>query len=203
MQKIKNVIFDLGGVILNIDFKKTEEAFKLLGLDNFSDHISQHHITDFFEKYETGLLSDAEFIAGVKRLVDKPVSEEQIIAAWNALLLDFPPARIALLKRLKSKYRTFLLSNTNSIHHQEYRARLFRDQGVYLEDLFEKVYYSHAVNLRKPGAEIFELVLNDNNLKAEETLFIDDTASNFPEAERLGIKVHHLKHGTDITEIGL
>jgi putative hydrolase of the HAD superfamily len=203
MQNVKNIIFDLGGVILNIDFKKTEEAFKLLGLNNFSDHISQHYISDFFEKYETGLLSDDEFTAGVKKLVGKPVTDEQIIAAWNALLLDFPPARIALLKRLKSEYRTFLLSNTNSIHHQEYRARLFRDQGVFLEDLFDKVYYSHAVNLRKPHAAIFQLVLNDNNLKAEETLFIDDTASNFPEAESLGIQVYHLKPGTDITEIGL
>lgn len=203
MQNIKNVIFDLGGVILNIDFKKTEEAFQLLGLNNFLDHISQHHITDFFEKYETGMLTDAEFITGIQKLVGKPLEEEQIIAAWNALLLDFPPARIALLKRIKTKYRTFLLSNTNSIHHIEYRARLYRDEGVYIEDLFEKVYYSHTVKMRKPGADIFRLVLSDNNLKADETLFIDDTLANFPEAEKLGIHVYHLKPGTDITEIGL
>jgi len=201
MQNIKNIIFDLGGVIMNIDFKKTEEAFHLLGLENFSDHISQFHITDFFEKYETGMLSDEDFVKGLHKLSGKDIPTEKIIAAWNALLLDFPPKRIDLLKKLKTQYRTFLLSNTNSIHHDEFQERLKREQGVYLEDLFEKTYYSHVANLRKPEAAIFELVLNDNKLVPSETLFVDDTASNFPQAEKLGIQVYHLKKGLDITEI--
>ena len=201
MQNIKNIIFDLGGVIMNIDFKKTEEAFHLLGLENFSDHISQFHITDFFEKYETGMLSDEDFVKGLRKLSGKDIPTEKIIAAWNALLLDFPSKRIGLLKKLKTQYRTFLLSNTNSIHHDEFQERLKREQGVYLEDLFEKTYYSHVANLRKPEAAIFELVLNDNKLVPSETLFVDDTASNFPQAEKLGIQVYHLKKGMDITEI--
>lgn len=186
---------------MNIDFKKTEEAFHLLGLENFSDHISQFHITDFFEKYETGMLSDEDFVKGLRKLSGKDIPTEKIIAAWNALLLDFPPKRIELLKKLKSQYRTFLLSNTNSIHHDEFQERLKREQGVYLEDLFERTYYSHVANLRKPEAAIFELVLNENKLVASETLFVDDTASNFPQAEALGIQVYHLKKGMDITEI--
>ena len=201
MQNIKNIIFDLGGVIMNIDFKKTEEAFHLLGLENFSDHISQFHITDFFEKYETGMLSDEDFVKGLRELSGKDIPGEKIVAAWNALLLDFPPRRIELLKKLRTQYRTFLLSNTNSIHHDEFQARLKREQGVYLEDLFEKTYYSHTANLRKPEAAIFELVLNENKLVPSETLFVDDTASNFPQAEALGIQVYHLKKGMDITEI--
>jgi len=203
MQPIKNIIFDLGGVILNIDFKKTEEAFRLLGLEDFASHISQFHITDFFENYETGKIDDPDFIEGMSKLIDKPVEREKIINAWNALLLDFPPERIELLKKLKTKYRTFLLSNTNSIHHKEFQQRLFDKFGVHLEDLFEKAYYSHAVKLRKPGAEIFELVLNENSLVASETLFIDDTASNFIEAQKLGIQVHHLVAGTSIAEMKL
>lgn len=203
MQNIKNVIFDLGGVILNIDFKKTEAAFKLLGLENFSDHISQFHITDFFEKYETGHISDDEFVSGISQLIGKPVESEEIIKAWNALLLDFPPERIELLKRIKSRYRTFLLSNTNSIHLKEFQEMLHNTSGVYLEDLFEKTYYSHAVKLRKPLAPIFELVLNENGLLASETLFIDDTASNFEEAKKMGIQIHHLVPGTSITEMDL
>ncbi|MGC4036122.1 MAG: HAD family phosphatase [Chitinophagaceae bacterium] len=201
MQNIKNIIFDLGGVILNIDFKKTEEAFRKLGLDNFSDHISQHHITDFFRKYEMGLIDDDTFVADISKMIGKPVTAEEIIAAWNALLLDFPPARIELLKKLHKKYRTFLLSNTNSIHLKEFNQRLFKERGVYLEDIFEKTYYSHAVNLRKPDAAIFELVIKENNLVPEETLFIDDTASNFPEAEKMGIKVHHVTPDNGITDI--
>ncbi len=203
MQNIRNIIFDLGGVIMNIDFRKTEEAFHVLGLENFSNHISQFHITDFFEKYETGELSDEEFITGIRGMAGKPLSREQIVGAWNALLLDFPPERIALLKELKTKYRTFLLSNTNSIHHDQFQEKLKREQGVYLEDLFEKAYYSHTARLRKPEAAIFELVLNENNLVPAETLFIDDTASNFPQAEKLGIQVYHLEKGKDITGIGL
>jgi putative hydrolase of the HAD superfamily len=203
MQQIKNIIFDLGGVILNIDFKKTEEAFHLLGLENFSNHINQFHITDFFEQYETGKIDDGEFVEGISKLIEKPVTGEKIIAAWNALLLDFPYERIELLKKLKTRYRTFLLSNTNAIHHKEFQQRLFDKYGVHLEDLFEKTYYSHTVKLRKPGAAIFDLVLKENNLLAAETLFIDDTASNFEEAEKLGIQVYHLTTGNAITEMKL
>ena len=203
MQNIKNLIFDLGGVVLNIDFKKTEEAFRQLGLPDFSKHISQFHITDFFHQYEIGKISDDEFVTGIAKLMDEPAEAEKIIAAWNALLLDFPPARIELLKKLHKKYRTFLLSNTNSIHEKEFNKRLFNQYGVYLEDIFEKTYYSHAVNLRKPDAAIFQLVLNENNLVPEETLFIDDTALNFPEAEKLGVRVYHITPGNGITDMKL
>jgi putative hydrolase of the HAD superfamily len=203
MHNIKNVIFDLGGVVLDIDFKRTEKAFQLLGLENFSDHISQFHITDFFEQYETGKIGDIEFVDGILKLIDTPIEREKVISAWNALLLDFLPERISLLKRIKTQYRTFLLSNTNSIHHKEFQQRLYNAYGVYLEDLFEKAYYSHAVKLRKPGAAIFELVLKENDLLASETLFIDDTASNFDEARKLGIHVHHLVPGTSITDMEL
>lgn len=198
MQNIKNIIFDLGGVILNIDFKKTYEAFHLIGLKDFGQYINQFHISDLFLKYEIGQIDDLEFIDNVAKLSDAPMSKDKIVQAWNALLLDFPKERIELLKKIKSKYRTFLLSNTNSLHLQEYNERLHNEQGVYLEDLFEKTYYSHVIKMRKPHAEIFELVLNENNLKPSETLFIDDTYSNFEEAQRLGIQIHHLEPGTTI-----
>jgi glucose-1-phosphatase len=203
MQHIKNVIFDLGGVILNIDFKKTNEAFRLLGWESFMDHISQHHITDFFEQYETGQMDDETFISGITEKIGKPVTREQVVAAWNALLLDFPPERIRFLQQIKGKYKTYLLSNTNSIHHIEFQQRLKQQYGVYLEDLFDNVYYSHVVKLRKPLAAIFELVLNENHLVPAETLFVDDTASNFVEAQKLGIRIHHLVPGTSITDLPL
>ena len=201
MQNIKNIIFDLGGVILNIDFKKTNDAFHNLGLEDFGQHINQFHITDLFLQYETGQIDDIEFIESVAKLSKKPMSEDDIVDAWNELLLDFPPERIALLKSIKQKYRTFLLSNTNSIHLKEFQQRLYKEQGVYIEDLFEKAYYSHVVKLRKPHADIFNLFLNENNLDPAETLFIDDTESNFSEAKKLGIQIYHLKHGMSITDM--
>src|SRR4051812_27928154 len=106
MQNIKNIIFDLGGVVLNIDFKKTEEAFKVLGIENFAEHISQYHITDLFEKYEVGMIDDEGFLGGLSKLIGKPVENEKIVEAWNALLLDFPPERIAYLKKVKQTHRT-------------------------------------------------------------------------------------------------
>ena len=201
MRNIKNIIFDLGGVILNIDFKKTNEAFHALGLENFGQHINQFHITDLFLNYETGQIDDTEFIDGVAKLSDIHMPKEKIVQAWNALLLDFPPERINLLKKIKPRFRTFLLSNTNSIHLEEFQERLHNEQGVYLEDLFEKAYYSHVVKLRKPHADIFELVMNENNLVPSETLFIDDTESNFEEAKKLGIQIFHLKPGMTITDM--
>jgi len=203
MQPIKNIIFDLGGVLLNIDFKRTEEAFRLLGIENFSDYISQFHITDFFEKYETGKITDDEFVEGLSRIIGAPVEKKKIIAAWNAMLMDFPPERVAFLQKIKSTYRTFLLSNTNALHHDEFQQRLFDLYGLRLEDLFGKAYYSHVVNLRKPGAAIFQMVLDENKLLSEETLFIDDTYSNFEQAVQLGIQVHHLKLGESITDLNL
>ena len=187
MHSIKNIIFDLGGVILNIDFKKTNDAFHLLGLENFSQHINQFHITDLFLNYETGQIDDMEFIDSVAKLSSKPMPEDKIVEAWNALLLDFPKERIDLLKKIKSQYRTFLLSNTNSIHLKEFQERLHNEQGVYLEDLFERAYYSHVVKLRKPNADIFELVLKENNLEPSETLFIDDTQPNIDAAKKAGL----------------
>src|SRR5450432_3605911 len=176
MPPIKNIIFDLGGVIMNIDFKKTEKAFADLGFPDFAQYMTQFHITPFFEEYETGKINDAAFIKGIQRIAAKPLTGKEIIHAWNALLLDFPPARIELLEKIRKQYRIFLLSNTNALHYEAFQHTLYSLTGKRLEDIFEKTYYSHAVNLRKPGAAIYRLVINENNLIPAETLFIDDTA---------------------------
>ncbi|GAC1594182.1 MAG: HAD family phosphatase [Chitinophagaceae bacterium] len=193
MPAIKNIIFDLGGVIMNIDFKKTEKAFAELGFTDFSQYITQFHITPFFEQYETGKIDDAAFIKGIQQIAAAPLTEQQIIHAWNALLLDFPLERIALLEKLKQQYRIFLLSNTNALHYEAFQHTLYTLTGKKLEDIFEKTYFSHAVHLRKPDAAIYQLVLDENKLDPAETLFIDDTASNFSGAEEAGIQTFHLK----------
>jgi putative hydrolase of the HAD superfamily len=203
MTGIKNIIFDLGGVIMNIDFTLTHKAFADLGLQDFAGHITQHHITPLFEDYETGKIDDETFMEGVRKLSGLPLTNEQIIAAWNALLLDFPPARIELLKTLKKKYRIFLLSNTNALHTREFEQRFRKLFGIDINDVFEKVYYSQAVGLRKPHAAIYRLVLDENGLNPAETLFIDDTASNFTGAEEVGLKVLHLKPPMTILDLGL
>jgi len=203
MPAIKNIIFDLGGVIMNIDFKKTENAFADLGFTDFKQYMTQFHITPFFEEYETGKIDDTAFVKGIQQIAGKPITEQEIITAWNALLLDFPLERIALLERLKKRYRIFLLSNTNSLHYRAFQQTLHALTGKTLEDIFEKTYFSHTSHLRKPDAAIYQMVLDESNLNAGETLFIDDTASNFSGAEEVGIQVLHLKPPMQITEIPL
>ncbi len=200
---IKNIIFDLGGVIMNIDFKKTENAFAELGFADFKQYMTQFHITPFFEDYETGKIDDAAFVKGIQEIAGRPLTEAQIVGAWNALLLDFPPARLQLLEKIKNDYRIFLLSNTNSLHYQAFQQTLEGQIGKKLENIFEKAYYSHTAHLRKPHAAIYQLVLDENQLHPTETLFIDDTASNFSGAEELGIQTLHLKPPMQITEIPL
>lgn len=201
MQDIKNIIFDLGGVILNIDFERTENAFRELGIDNLSHYITQFHITSFFREYEIGKIDDAAFIKSIRSLSIKAFTEERAINAWNALLLDFPQERIELLQKLKEKYRLFLLSNTNVIHHKEFQQRLYNQTGHYLEDIFEKAYYSHAIGLRKPDVAIFQLVINENKLNPSETLFVDDIESNMAGAKEAGLQFLHIGPGTSILDL--
>lgn len=198
---IRNIIFDLGGVIMNIDFKLTEAAFNKLGFTNYREFMTQFHITPLFEAYETGKIDDATFIKGVQELSGLNITEEEVVEAWNALLLDFPPERLALLESLQQRYRLFLLSNTNALHYAAFQDKLHAQTGKLLEDYFEKTYYSHTTQLRKPHAAIYQLVLDENDLRAADTLFIDDTASNFSGAESLGIKTLHLKPPVQITEL--
>jgi putative hydrolase of the HAD superfamily len=203
MPGLKNIIFDLGGVLMNIDFKKTEKAFADLGFTDFKQHMTQFHITPFFEEYETGKINEAAFIKGIQQIAGKPLTDQQIIHAWNALLLDFPPERIALLEKLRQRYRLFLLSNTNALHYESFQQTLKNLTGKKLEDIFEKTYFSHTVQLRKPDAAIYQLVLDENNLNPGETLFIDDTASNFSGAEEIGIQTFHLKAPMTILDMPL
>ncbi|MDP4262751.1 MAG: HAD family phosphatase [Bacteroidota bacterium] len=201
MQNIKNVILDLGGVILNIDLGQTEMALLELGINNLSDYLTRSSISSFFKEYETGKIDDAAFVSSIQSLSTKAITEEEVIRAWNALLLDFPAERIELLQKLKEKYRLFLLSNTNMIHYREFQQRIYSQTGGYLEDLFEKTYYSHTVGLSKPDVAIFHLVINENKLNPAETLFVDDTAANMTAAKEAGLQVSHIVPGTSILDI--
>lgn len=201
---IKNIIFDLGGVILNIDYHLTIDAFKKLGLENFDGVFTQAKQTGIFDQLDKGLITPDEFRQGVKKLSPKQLTDQQIDDAWNAMLLDFPVHRLELLEKIHSQYRTFLLSNTNQIHIEVYNQILNKTFGVRdLSHFFEKEYYSNEVHMRKPDAEIFELILKQNGLKAEETLFIDDSEQHIVGAKKLGLNAYHLdlKKGETIEKL--
>lgn len=189
----KNIIFDLGGVLININYSLTSDAFEALGLGKFDELFSQDSQTRLFDLYEKGLISSEEFRNHVKTFFRQPIDNRTIDTSWNAMLLDFPKERLGFLEKIKATHRTFLLSNTNDIHIQTINLELQRVHGIpNLCKHFEKVYLSCEVKMRKPDAEIFGLVLKENNLNPSETLFIDDSAQHIEAAKKLGIQTYWL-----------
>ena len=193
MAETKNIIFDLGGVLLDINYQKTIAAFEKLGLETFGDMFSQFKADELFEKLETGELSDTDFYSAIKKRTKSAVTNTEIDNAWNALILHFRIESLNMLEKLSNKYKLYLLSNTNSIHLKFFKKLFTQETGkALLDSSFIKAWYSNELGLRKPGAKIFEFVLQAENLNAAETLFIDDTFSNIETAQKLGFKTHHL-----------
>lgn len=198
----KNIIFDLGGVILNIDYRLTSQAFKNLGLHNFDEKYSQAKQSHLFDRLETGAVAPDQFRQELKSYFSQTVSDTDLDTAWNAMLLDLPAQRIDLLKELSKKYRLFLLSNTNIIHYQAYSVYLKKTFGtMILGEIFEKQYLSFEIGMRKPNKDIFELVLNENKLLPSETLFIDDSIQHVEGASKTGIAAYHLQQNETIIDI--
>ncbi len=201
MQGIKNIIFDLGGVILNLDNQRTEDAFTSLGVKDFRSYFGHGHASSFFMEYEVGRLSDQQFVDSIRQLTGLSLSDKAIIDSWNALLLDFPAERIQLLKQLRKSYRLFLFSNTNALHLaalQQIYITTFG--GGSLEDHFEKTYYSHILGKRKPDKESFEHIIQENELNPVETMFVDDAIINVEGAERVGLRGLFLRPGVSLMD---
>jgi putative hydrolase of the HAD superfamily len=184
LEGIKNIIFDLGGVILNIDYQLTVEAFKKLGIDDFEEIFSQYKQSTLSDDFETGRITELEFYEGIKTISGKDFTFEEYKNAWNALLLDLPKERINILKKLSKKYRLFLFSNTNETHYKEFVTKVESDFNT----IFEKTYYSHQFGKRKPDSDSFLSILKENNLIIEETLFVDDSIQHIESANLLGIR---------------
>lgn len=192
MENIKNIIFDYGNVIYHIDFNKVAEAWKQLGITNAHEFYGHRQQDDVFNALERGQITPEGFRSRIRELTKKPdLTDKQIDDAWNAIFVGIPEGNHELLAQLKSKYRTFLLSNINAIHFDYVHSYLkseFRMQNN--DDLFERVYYSHLMGKRKPDAEIFEQVLQENNLNPAETLFIDDSPQHLETAKKLGMQIY-------------
>lgn len=193
MAQTKNIILDLGGVLLNLDFNKSIDAFELLGVMHFENMFTQFAADELFKQLETGKIDESAFYEAIRKRTTKTISTAEIDSAWNALILDFRPDSIAFLEELAAEYKLFLLSNTNSIHVKYFKELFTHQTGkTSLDGCFNKAWYSNEVGLRKPGSEIFEFALHDAELIAGETLFIDDTLANIETAQKLGFKTHHL-----------
>ena len=200
--EIKNIIFDLGGVVLNLDYSKTEDEFKKIGVLHFKELYSQKKQTILFDDFEKGKIKPEVFISSLKDSENLKIREIDFINAWNAMLLEIPIEKLQFINGLKKDYKIFLLSNTNEIHIKKFEDDLKKNNMLEkFYKCFDKIYYSSRMGKRKPDENCFNQVLEENGLVAEKTVFIDDSIQHIEGAEKVGIKTFNLEKNKSILEL--
>lgn len=202
LKEIQNIIFDLGGVIINLDPVRTIQEFNKLSQFPFEELYTQAQQDDLFNLFDKGEISDFDFFSKLRKRIGYDGPEIDLLQAWNAMLLDVPEERLDLLVELKQRYNTFLLSNTCEPHISAFEHQLYLDHGVKnFNDYFNEVYYSCRVGMRKPDREIFEMVLKKNGLKPEQTVFIDDSVQHVKGAGECGINAYLLPKNMEVLDL--
>lgn len=198
---IKNIIFDFGCVLVDLDKQRCVDAFRSIGAESISEYVDECRQEDLFHDLETGKTGIEEFCNEVRRKAPAcTATDEEICSAWNSLLTGIPQRRIEKLISLRHGFRLFVLSNTNPIHWHKAVADYFPLNGMGTDDYFEKIFLSYRMHMVKPDKEIFVRTLREAGIRAEETLFIDDSAANCRSAEELGINVMHVSCGDEWLE---
>lgn len=204
MPKIKNIIFDLGGVLLDIDYNLTRQAFEALGVKNFDHLYSQANADHLFQKLEKGTIDLPDFFEALNQRTGLNLSAKEITTAWNAMLLDFRESSLEYLLTLKHKAVLILLSNTNIIHKEAFYCIYHqKPRRLSFDDHFHYCIFSYQTGTRKPDADCYYWVLNKLDLHPEETLFIDDSAQNIEGATRVNIQTILLEKDKKIENLGL
>ena len=194
---IKNIIFDLGGVILDVDFKKTLDAFSALGID-----FPQIAKPDFWEGLnQLGSYSLNDFASSIRRQTNTEITNQEIELAWTVLLGDFKAQRMTLLEKLSQNYSLYLFSNTDAIHTKTFEEKCRLQTGHELGDYFVQTFYSQNIKIRKPNLSAFQKVIQLANIKPEETLFIDDKLENVEAARKAGLYAYH--HQTELAQLDI
>ena len=200
-KNIKNIVFDLGGVLIDLDFKSAINGLQKAGFTNVKEQLQAFDREGIFQKFELGEISADEFRASIRENSNVSLTDEEVDSLWNLMLLEIPREKLELILDLRSKYMVYLLSNTNSIHWDYVCKNAFNYRGFRMDDYFEETFLSYEMHLAKPDKAIFEKMLNDANLLPEETLFIDDLEANCKAAAEVGIHAHHYHIGDDLSKI--
>ena len=200
-KNIKNIVFDLGGVLVDLDFKAAINGLQKAGFANVKERLQTLHQGGIFQKFELGEMTADEFRTAIRENSTVELTDEEVDNLWNAMLLEIPREKLELILDLRGKYMVYLLSNTNSIHWDYVCKNAFNYRGFRVNDYFEETFLSYEMHLAKPDKAIYEKVLQDANLLAEETLFIDDSEANCKAAEEVGIHAHHYHIGDDLSKV--
>jgi len=198
-KNITTIIFDFGGVLINLDINQCILNFKQLGLDNFEQHLNLFAQTGFFMQLEKGQITAGEFRNEIRKLSPNDLTDAQIDKAWCSFLLEVPVEKLNMLLELRKKFRVILLSNTNSIHFPNSEKEIFNLYGRKLSDYFDRCYLSYEMKMAKPDPEIFENILGTENVDANECLFLDDGSKNTKEAQKLGIQTYLVHEHEDLS----
>lgn len=204
MNGIRNIIFDLGGVVYDIRYENVAEAFVRHGVKDMEGFYGRHFQTAELDRFEKGLMSAAEFRDYVRQLTGCQLTDAEVDDIWNAILVDVPRERVDWLLRLREHYRLFLFSNTNEINYDCFTRRLRAKFSFDMfEACFEKAYFSHRLHLRKPDPDGFHVIMAEQGLVAAETLFVDDIEKNLDGARTVGMQTYWLGEGTLCDNAGL
>ncbi len=201
-QHIKNILFDLGGVILDIDVHATLKHYYDLGFPPELLQYPNDMTSDIFFRYETGKIDTVEFRNQLRRITGLDLSDDKLDEAWNAMILRIPIERIDLLERLKERYKLYMLSNTSSLHAAVFEQMYLEKAGKPMKDLFDKIYYSFEIGWHKPDHEAWKHVINDSGIVPRETLFLDDNIHNIKASQELGFQAIHIHERTRLTDLG-
>ena len=200
-KNIKNIVFDLGGVLVDLDFKSAINGLQKAGFASVKEQLQAFDREGIFQKFELGEMTAEEFRSAIRENSTVTLTDEEVDALWNLMLLEIPREKLELILDLRGKYMVYLLSNTNSIHWNYVCKNAFNYRGFRVNDYFEKTFLSFEMHLAKPDKAIFEKMLEDANLLAEETFFIDDSEANCKAAAEVGIHAHHYHIGDDLSKI--
>ncbi len=199
---IKNILFDLGGVILDIDVQATLKGFYELGFPAELMQFPNSMTTDLFYKYETGKLDTEAFRNEIRKKTGVKMSNQAFDEAWNAMIVKIPEERTDLLKRLSERYSLYMLSNTSSLHVEVFEPMYLEAAGISMHKVFTKIYYSHEIGWHKPDHESWEHVIRDAGIRPEETLFLDDNIHNIKASQELGFQAIHIHERTNLMNLG-
>ena len=201
IEKIKNIVFDLGGVLIDLDFPRALKAFEHAGLIDIAQNVQAFSREGIFMDLELGNISPKDFFQSICARSEKTLQMEKAIEYWNLILLDAPQEKLDVVRNLRKNYHVHLLSNTNQPHWEYICKNCFGKDGHTIDDYFEKKFLSFEMHLAKPDQRIFQQMLQDGGMLPEETLFIDDSEANCMAAKEMGIHTIHYKIGEDLRKI--
>lgn len=198
----RNILFDLGGVILDINVQATFQRFYELGLPAELMQYPHSMTTDLFFNYETGKIDTDTFRNEIRKKTGTRISNEQFDKAWNAMIVRIPEKRTALLKVLAKRYNLYMLSNTSPLHAPVFEKMYQDAAGISMHEAFTKLYYSYEIGYHKPEPEAWEYVIRDAGIKPAETLFLDDNIQNIKASQELGFRAIHIHERTSLMNLG-